>query len=227
MNMKGADLFMKKKTLIALSLCLACSFSSCGKEEVKDTGTPLSWDNITVEEYLGSTEEIPYEIAMDKPIFKASFESYTDKDNVLQLKSGTFEDAAVAKPFKSALVKDNEVISEVNDWRFPIVHDGTIMGIINYDMRSPEMRENGFFGGEEYAPVLNEALKKGSVAVFNTIDATYGICEDNTIVILEGTEPYDGELTFEQVNKGYNLVTAESVRDSVRTADSFKSEDEK
>ncbi len=218
---------MKKKILIALSLCLVCMFSSCGKKDAKATGEPITWDNTTVEEVLGSTKEVPYETVLDDEMFEVCFGIFTDEENTLQLKEGTFEDAAVAKPFKSVLIKDNEVVGQTNVWRFPIVHDGKILGFVNCDMRSHDADNLNYFGGEDGAPALNEALEKGSVAVFDTLNGDYVICEDNTIIMLEGTEPYDGELTFEQVNKGYNLVTAESVRDIVRTADSFKSEDEK
>lgn len=81
-----------------------------------------------------------------------------------------------------------------------------------------------FFGGKGIASNLNDALKKGSIAVFDTSNGKYGMYEDNTtvnitedILIVERT-PYDGTLTFEDINQGYNLITSDSVKDIIYSA---------
>ncbi len=211
---------MKKKFIVLMSLCFICLLSSCG--EKKATGTPLpEKTEVSVENLVGSTEEVPYEELLDEEMFKFSFENYTDSENPLQLEGGTFEDAVVVKPFKSVLVNDTEVVAPLNVWQFPVAHDGEYIGFINCDLRqgSPQ-----FFGSEGIASNLNEALKKGSIAVFDTGDGTYGMYEDNTTVnITDGVSitertSYDGNLTFEQINQGYNLITSDSVKDVIYTA---------
>ena len=58
-----------------------------------------------------------------------------------------------------------------------------------------------FFGGEMIAPQLNEALKKGDIAYFATVDGEYGIYEDNTVVALAPNTPeYSGSITFRLSN---------------------------
>lgn len=212
---------MKKKIVVLMSLCFTCMFCSCG-EEIKYTGTPSEELSVSVESLIGSTEEIPYEELIDKEMFQFSYENYTDTENPLQLEGGTYEDAVVVKPFKSVLVNETGVVAPLNVWQFPVVHDDEYIGFINCDMRYPDMGEPNFFGGESIAPALNDALKKGSVAVFDTSNGTYGMYEDNTVVnlsenILEKI-PYDGTLTFDQINQEYNLITSDSVNDIIYSA---------
>ena len=210
---------MKKKFAVLMSLCFVCLFCSCG--EIKNTGPPPGESNVPVEWLVGSTEEVPYETLIDEEMFQFSFENYTDSENPLMLESGTYEDAVVVKPFKSVLVNDTEVVAPLNVWQFPVVHEDEYIGFINCDLRqgSPQ-----FFGGKGIANNLNDALKKGSIAVFDTSNGTYGIYEDNTtvnitdgILIVERT-PYDGTLTFDDINQGYNLITSNSVKDIIYPA---------
>lgn len=208
---------MKKNFAVLMSFCFVCTLCSCG--EIKDTGTPPDKD-MSVESLVGSTEEIPYESFLDDEMFELSYENYTDYENPLQLSGGTYEDAFVAKPFKSVLVNDTEVVAPLNVWQFPVVHEDEYIGFINCDMRFGEPQ---FFGGEGMAPALNEALKRGCIAVFDTSNGTYGIYEDNTVVnITEEKIPYDGTLTFEQINQEYNLITPDSVSDVIYTSDNLQ-----
>lgn len=205
---------MRKRFIVLMSLCFVCVLSSCG--EKKATGTPHGESSVPIEWRVGSTEEVPYEELLDEDMFKFSFENYTDSENPLQLEGGTFEDAVVVKPFKSVLVNDTEIVAPLNVWQFPVAHDGEYIGFINCDLRqgSPQ-----FFGSEGIASNLNEALKKGSIAVFETGNGIYGIYEDNTVISLkEHYKQYDGNLTFEQINQQYNLITPDSVKDVIYTA---------
>ena len=170
---------------------------------------------ISVEEMIGSLEEIPYEEAMKKSSFKMSFDNFTSPNNPLQIKGGTHEDAVVVKPFKSVIVDGSEVVAPLNEWFFPVVYDGSYMGIMCFDMRYPEFGEADFYGGAMYADALNDALVKGSIAVFTTPKGTYGIYEDNTIINIQATEDYQGTLSFKDANKEYNLITPESVNEIV------------
>lgn len=210
---------MKKKFAVLMSFCFVYLLCSCG--EKRDTGTPPGESSVPVEWLVGSTEEVPYESLLDKEMFQFSFENYTDSENPLMLEGGTYEDAVVVKPFKSVLVNETEVVAPLNVWQFPVVHDDEYIGFINCDLRqgSPQ-----FFGGKGIASNLNDALKKGSIAVFDTSNGTYGMYEDNTtvnitedILIVERT-PYDGTLTFGDINQGYNLITSDSVKDIIYSA---------
>ncbi len=200
---------MKNKFFVLSALCLTCLLCSCGAEE-KDTGTPPDKTEKSVTELVGSTEEIPYETLLDKEMFKASYESYTDASNPLQLKDGACEDAEVAEPLKSVLVDGENVIAPLNIWIFPVIHENKYIGLINCDMRYLKSNEPAFFGGESFAPKLNDALQKGSIALFNTVDGTYGIYEDNSVITLEADKSYNGTITFNQVNQEYNLLTSDS-----------------
>lgn len=212
---------MKKKSAFLISVCFLCSLSSCG--ETKCTGTLPGETSIHVEWVVGSTEDVPYEELLDEEMFLSSFEDYTSSENLLQLEGGTSEDAVVVKPFKYALANDTEVVAPFNIWQFPVVHDDEYIGFIYCDLRSGTPR---FFTYEidgykdNIAPALNDALKYGSIAVFETGNGVYGIYEDNTVISLkEYCKQYDGNLTFKQINQGYNLITSEKVNDVIYTAE--------
>ncbi len=78
-------------------------------------------------------------------------------------------------------------------------------------MRFSDNLESAIYGGEQYADTLNDALKKGNIAVFNTTKGTYGMFNDNSTIMLEANEEYTGELKFDDINQGYNLITPESL----------------
>ena len=157
----------------------------------------------------GETPYIPYEDIIDTDVFKLAFDSFTSPQNPLQLKNGTYEDAVVVKPFKSVVVDDDKVAGTLAVWHFPVVHEDTCLGFINYDTRFSDNLASSIYGGQQYADTLNDAIKKGDIAVFVTVKGTYGIYEDNTVVTLEASEDYKGTITFSDVNKDYNLITAD------------------
>lgn len=157
----------------------------------------------------GETPYIPYEDIIDTDVFKLAFDSFTSPQNPLQLKNGTYEDAVVVKPFKSVVVDDDKVAGTLAVWHFPVVHEDTCLGFINYDTRFSDNLASSIYGGQQYADTLNDAIKKGDIAVFVTVKGTYGIYEDNTVVTLEASEDYNGTITFSDVNKEYNLITAD------------------
>ena len=198
---------MKKIFLLVMCIISTLLFCSCSSEssDMRDGGEPS--DEISVESMIGSLEEVPYENIMDLTNFKLAFDNYTDPENPLQLKNGTHLDAAVVKPYKSVIVDNNKVIAPHNIWHFPVVHENSCIGLINCDMRFSDNLEAAIYGGEQYADTLNDALKNGNIAIFNTTKGTYGIYEDNTVITIESSEDYKGTITFNDVNKEYNLIT--------------------
>ena len=165
---------------------------------------------VSVEDLIGSSGEtpyIPYDMIMDTDAFKLAFDSFTSPQNPLQLKNGTYEDAVAVKPYMSVVVDDDKVAGTHTVWHFPVVHEDTCLGFINYDTRYPDNLASAVYGGQQYADILNDAIRKGDIAVFVTTKGTYGIYEDNTVIKLEATEDYKGTITFDEVNKKYNLIT--------------------
>ena len=202
--MKGTFL----SVLCIISILVFCSCSSNSSEIRIGGDVP---DEISVESMIGSLEEVPYENIMDLTNFKLAFDNYTSPENPLQLKNGTYQDAAVVKPYKSVIIDNNKVIATYNIWHFPVVHDNSCIGFINCDMRFSDNLGSAIYGGEQYADALNDALKKGNIAVFNTTKGTYGMLEDNSTIMLEANEEYTGELKFDDIDQGYNLITPESL----------------
>lgn len=203
---------MKKSSFLITALCFLCLLCSC--DSTKDAGTPAN-NEISVTDLIGSTEEVSYNSLISEDMFKYSYESYIDENNPLQLKEGPYPNAAVAKPFKSVLVDDNDVAAPLNVWMYPVVNEGNYIGFINCDVRYLKKDEPTFYGGEGFAPILNDALKKGNIALFNTANGTYGIYDDNTIITLESDQEYTGTITFDKVNQGYNLITTESANEII------------
>lgn len=186
--------------------------------ENKRTGEITS---VSVEDLIGSSGEtpyIPYEMIMDTDAFKLAFDSFTSPQNQLQLKNGTYEDAVAVKPYNSVVVDDDKVAGTNTVWHFPVVHEDTCLGFINYDTRESDNLAASIYGGQQYADILNDAIKKGDIAVFITTKGTYGIYEDNTVIKLEAAEDYQGTITFNEVNKDYNLITADYFKNVVYPA---------
>ncbi|WP_295084084.1 immunoglobulin-like domain-containing protein [Ruminococcus sp.] len=210
----------KKVLTVAASLVLICSaitgaaiFYKNNFAYMRDGGGESSSGSI--ENYIGSTEEIPYETVLENGKFTMCYDNFTSDSNPLQISGAPYRDAVVAKPFKSVLVDKDSVVAPLNEWLFPVVSGKQYVGFVNCDMRLLGNNELSFWGGQMYAPKLNEALEKGSIALFTTVDGTYAISEDNTFIGLDTDITYSGSITFEQVNQGYNLVTADSSSDIV------------
>lgn len=204
---------MKRSSFLITAICFLCLL--CSYDSTKDTCTPPANNEISVTDLIGSTEEVSYESLINEDMFEMSYESYIDENNPLQLKEGPYPNAAVAKPFKSVLVDGNDVAAPLNVWMYPVVNEGQYIGFINCDVRYLNKDEPTFYGGEGFAPILNDALKKGNIALFNTADGTYGIYDDNTIITLESDKEYTGTITFDIVNQGYNLITTESANEII------------
>ena len=171
------------------------------------------------EDYTGSNVEGPYvpdECIVEDGKFIACYDNFSCDSNPLQISGGPYPDAVVVKSLTSVLVEKDSVVRAITECRmFPVVSGGRYIGFVNCNIPSLPHQDTSFWGGQMFAPKLNESLEKGSIALFNTVDGTYGIYEDNTIVGLDTDVTYSGSITFEQVNQGYNLMTADSASNIV------------
>ena len=231
---------MKKRIIAAilLSSIISISFTSCGNKTtdtsiVKDTGHEDYMDKedagdafATNEELLasdmvGSLEEYDYMPLIEGEYFEGFFEDYCDPENPLQLEVSATDNPAAARPYKMAIVSAEGVAAPLNKWIIPVVDNGVYIGIIFIDCREGEPNITNYSGGLSIAPALNESIEKGSFALFRTGKETgiFAMFEDNSCVNLsypDGPE-YTGSLTFDDINQGYNLVTADSPYDIVWT----------
>lgn len=208
---------MKLNKLAAILLVLSIPFAmcSCGKEKPEEVkygpGTEIIKDNGNTgdEFYLGSVDNISYEEVMATDDFKYELSSFQNDDNALQLTNGTSESVAAAKPFKSVYVYEDLEMAQFNMWFFPLINNGVITGFMNFDCRDglPGPGNYGSSGSSEFIAVeLNEALESGRLAVFHSGGNVYGIYENNEIVTLMGSEPFEGNLLFEEVSQFDNIV---------------------
>lgn len=208
---------MKLNKFAAILLVLSIPFAmcSCGKEKPEEVkygpGTEIIKDdgNTDDEFYLGSVDNISYEEVMATDDFKYELSSFQNDDNALQFTNGTSESVAAAKPFKSVYVYEDMEMAQFNMWFFPLINNGVITGFMNFDCRDglPGPGNYGSSGSSEFiAAELNEALRSGRIAVFHSGGNVYGIYENNEIVTLMGSEPFEGDLLFEEVSRFDNIV---------------------
>lgn len=204
-----------KFTAILLALSFPFMLCSCEKEKEEDyvigPGTEIIKDNGNTgnEIYLGSADNISYEEVMATDDFRIELSGFQNDDNTLQFTNGTSESVAAAKPFKSAYVYEDLEMAQLNMWFFPLINNGVITGFMNFDCRDglPGPGNYGSSGSSEFIAVeLNEALKSGRLAVFHSGGNVYGIYENDEIVTLMGSEPFEGSLRFEEVSQFDNVV---------------------
>ncbi len=180
------------------------------------------YDEVVSEEYIAKRfsekRDIPYTDLTDSEWFEMYFEDFRDPDNPLQLSAGTFDDAVAISPIKSAYFNGSEYIDGTDGWEFPIAHENQCIGIIS--MTSMVDEAVGMPIGtssQSYAKELNKVLEKGKAALFEVGSCynIFAISEDNTVVNLTGNVEYKGDLTFEEVDKGYNVISADSFSTAV------------
>lgn len=162
--------------------------------------------------------KVDYNTLIGKNGFYGIFSSFLSPQNPLGLREGTDERAYIVKPFKYAVVDETSFLTIRNAWYFPIASEnGRYIGMMFADCTMPELDDIMCGGSEEFAPELNEALEKGSIAIFNDggLNSMYGIYEDNTIITLSGDEDYKGSLTFDEVNQEVNLITPERINEKI------------
>ncbi len=184
-------------------------------------GTDADWE-ATPEENIasalsGSQEEYSYEEITSGSGFQVSYAQFTMEENPLHLKNGTSADAAVIRPFKIAVADDEGIAGVMNVWEYLIASGDTYLGVISADCRYGENgpEYNDFTAYQFIADKLNEALESGDIAIFYDGTENYGIYEDGTVINLTGTAPYTGTLTFEEANKGVNLITAGRINEKL------------
>ena len=234
---------MKKILSALLTVTAVLSLVSCGKQEQESPDDHMSYNhtggdpstfsytakedvqtdyNETVsEEYaakrVGEYQDVPYTTFTESEWFEMYFEDFRDPDDPLQLSTGTFDDAVAILPVKSAYFNGSEYVDATSGWEFPIVHENQCIGVITM---SGEINELGMPIGsssESYAAVLNKAMEKGKVALFEVGNCYnyFVIAEDNTVFNLGGEVEYKGDLTFEEVDKGYNVISEDNFSTAV------------
>ena len=223
---------IRRYVLLGILLILHCSLCSCGNKTSEYSYD--GWDSINndmnplygveegngkpeiTDDIIGCVDEYPWEEIIHTNEFTMCFEDYIDEKNPLQLDK-IYDDAYVTVPVKSVFVNDEGFVAPMNVWLFPVIHDKEYIGIISFDCREPEMIGKLFSSSRSIAPGLNEALKKGNIALFNVGDgrSIYGIYEDNTVICLNGTGEYNGNVTFEEVDHEYNLIKKETEMEEI------------
>ena len=179
------------------------------------------WREVTLKE---CKREVDYNTLVGKNGFNGIFASFLSPQNPLQLEEGTDENAYIVKPFKYAVVDETSYLTIRNAWYFPVASEnGRYIGMMIADCSIENPDDIRCGGSQEFAPELNEALEKGSVALFSDggINSMYGIYEDNTIITLSGDEDYTGNLTFDEVNQEVNLITQERINEKIEIDSGF------
>ncbi len=186
-----------------------------------EEGNQEDYDEIVSEEYaaerVGEYQDIPYTDFTGSEWFEMYFEDFRDPDNPLQLSTGTFDDAVAVSPVKSAYFNGSEYVGAMNGWEFPIAHGNQCIGVITM---SGKIDDNGMPIGsssESYAQELNKALENGKIAIFEVGNChnLFAIAEDGTVYNLIGEAAYKGNLTFEEVDKGYNVISEDNFSTAV------------
>lgn len=233
---------MKKKILTAaLTLLMSVSAFSCGNEDASSTcGETLPETEITTNEMfmkddsdaysgsleeleaiIGSEEEKDYQDFVGTDYFNYMLMNYTDPNNGLDLKNGVPENPVVVKPFKSILVDERIEPTPINIWTFPIVDNGSFIAFMCLDCRD-ESVENNYYGGAMYADELNTVVEQGKFVIFQPVadDGIYAIYENDEIVPLYDSKPYDGlAVTFEELSSFGYVIDENSVNDIIYEID--------
>lgn len=230
---------MKKILSAILAVTSAFSLFSCGKEEPEylvDGNMSPSTDiykvggydciqtdyNETVSaeyaaECIGVSQDLPYTDITGLEHFMMYFEDFRDPDNPLQLSTGTFDDAVIISPVRYAYFNGGDYVNCMSSWIFPVAHENQFIGII---WMSDEVDERGVPLGsssQSYSAELNKALEHGKIALFRVGNChdSFAIAEDGTVFNLSGEVAYKGNLTFEEVDKGYNIISEDSFSTAV------------
>ncbi len=215
---------MKRFLFVMCALALSSSlFTACGKKDndssssVRYTGWEIyETDEELVEAYKNDyTEEVDYMPLVESSIFRSFLSDFTDPVNPLNIKGGPYEELFAARPFKFADIslEGKEIIAR-NVWYVPIVNDGQYVGFISINCRYGEPDLSSYTGSRFIAEKLNTVFEKGDMVMFSTGTNCYGMYEDNTVITFYGDE-YSGNMTFDELNQGYNLITPDTVNDII------------
>lgn len=186
-----------------------------------EDGFQTDYNEVVSAEYvswrLGETPNLPYTDFTGSGWFEMYFEDFRDPDNPLYLSNGTFDDAVVISPAKYAYFNGGEYVDAMSGWVFPVAHEDQCIGII---AMSGKIDDNGMPIGsssQSYSAKLNKALENGKVALFRVGDCenSFAIAEDGTVFNLTGDVAYKGDLSFADVDKGYNVISADSFSTAV------------
>lgn len=188
---------------------------------VVQEGNQTGYNEVVSEEYaikrLGEYQDVPYTTFTESEWFEMFFEDFRSPNNPLQLSTGTFDDAVAVSPVRGAYFNGSDYVGATSDWEFPIVHENQCIGVITMSGKIDELGMPIGSSSESYAAVLNKAMEKGKAALFQVGNCYnyFVITEDNTVFNLGGEVEYKGDLTFEEVDKGYNVISADNFSTAV------------
>ena len=205
---------MKKFLMICSAMVLSVSVFSCGKDNqtemaIGGINNPFQTDDEMLSSgYVSGREVVDYEKFISMGEFDSFLEDFRIPENPLGIQSGSRENAQAEKPFMPAVISmEEKEIVPLNVWHFPVTDGEKYIGEVNADLRNDTVSYSASGG---FAEILNKELPKGDMVIFATGAGIYGMHEDNSVVRFIPSSPeYECGLTFEELNKGYNLVTNE------------------
>jgi hypothetical protein len=203
---------MKRLFLISAALSILL-LASCSNQT--NTVSSMSVDNEGTlklnnpKEYTEWLLDIPYEEMIDSEKEQEAFcddiLDFSKDINAFQSEEPAISPVAVT-PLRYALITQEDGDYRVNTWNFLIVDKETMKIVGNTSLcrisERPDANESG--GSIGIAHKLNEALKRGKIAIFiDEFFRVYGIYEDNTIIPLSNNAvDYSGRtLSFDEVVK--------------------------
>ena len=214
-NFKEVILLRRYIALLTAFCTASVLLSACGKAERSRAEIiygPIEYEYETDEELLRSgfvTDEngVDYNILLDSDIFKSHVASYTEEN----------PDAYAAIPVRPAVLSHEEsLILPMNYFYLLIIDDGNVIGIENINLMEGRITPNTYqkrSGRISGGGVFNTVHEKGDMVLFTLGSAIYVMWEDNSVKAISFPEEseYTGSLTFDDLNQGYNLVSAEKL----------------
>lgn len=215
---------MKRKILLCLTAAsIGLAMCSCGIIEESQPSTTAEQisdypvdgmlsdyetdEQLLAERAYGSDTEYPYEELIQSAEFASWFSDFSER----------YPGAYAAKPFKTAAFsKEQKNVYQINLWYVPIMAEGRCVGIIGIDCRDGKPTADSYRSSNFLD--LGKIMDKGECALFTRGSSFYGIFRDNTVEKLydaPSNDEYSGDLTFDDLNKGYNLISPESLAEVV------------
>lgn len=237
---------MKKKILTAgLAFLMSASFFSCGNKETSSTSVEdapstesvtndvlMSCDedeyiaSLSSEElnaFIGSGIEIDYRDFIEDEDFIEFLELYTLGDRYARLpnEDGVPENPVVVKPYREIIVDERIEPAPFRGWMFPIVDNGRCVALLGA-VCDPDGTNPGYVNGISYSDDINKALEKGRFVVFSQIATgnTYAIFEDNEIIPIHNSKPYNSiDVTFEELSSFGYVIDENTFSDVIYNID--------
>ncbi|GEM_PF-4567533 len=215
---------MKRRILCIISAAILAAFScSCGKEEmVCGDPPPLTEDGLINDKLLGDGEEKPYEEAFETDWLEMCLSDYDDEDSPFYVEGAKAEDMHIGTPYKMIYVDKARNTAVNNTWLYPVVYEGKYVGHVHWNCHDKDNDRS--FGCTGYImPYSEERFQKGQkLAIFQMVETgdVFIIYDDNSIYQVSGVQKKNTDelgITFNDVNKGINVISQESLDKVVYT----------